>query len=67
MTNFRNVIDSSLLKYKIEKEENKWYQLCSSMNCIEDNQLAINYYKKSKFPKPEGENFIFFYGGQYLY
>ena len=37
------------------------------MDCVEDTQLAIDYFVKSEFPEAEGENFIFNYGGQYIF
>jgi len=37
------------------------------MDCLEDTQLAINYFVESDFPKAEGKDFIFNFGGQYIY
>ena len=46
----RNTVNSSLLKCEILAKDNLWYQLCSSMDCLEDTQLAINYFVDSDFP-----------------
>ncbi len=67
MSKFRNLLNDSLLKYKLLNATNNWYQICSSMDCLEDTQLVINYFVKSDFPKAEGKDFLFNYGGQYIY
>ena len=69
MTNFRVIFNNDVksLKNKILKDSNKWFQICSAMDCVEDTQLAIDYFVKSEFPEAEGENFIFNYGGQYIF
>ena len=63
----RNTVNSSLLRYEILTKDNLWYQLCSSMDCLEDTQLAIKYFVESDFPDAVGDKFVFIYGGQYIY
>lgn len=62
MSEFRNMLSNSLIKHKLLKTTNYWFQIHSSMDCVEDTQLAINYFKESDFPKDNGGKYIFIYG-----
>ncbi|MCK4311926.1 MAG: hypothetical protein KAW88_04250 [Candidatus Cloacimonetes bacterium] len=62
MKKFRSAINSSVIRYSILVDSNRWYQLCSAMDCIEDTQLSIEYYKNSNLPENNGGKYLFIYG-----
>ena len=62
ISKFRDIFSNSLLKRRLKETTNYWFQIHSSMDCVEDTQLAINYFKESDFPKNNGGKYFFIYG-----
>ena len=49
-------------KYSMSKNGNLWNKLCSSMDVVEDTELAIKAYLGRKEPKDEGLKYLYLYG-----
>ncbi len=42
ISKFRDILNNSLMKHRLLKTTNYWFQMCSSMDCVEDTQFAID-------------------------
>lgn len=49
-------------KFSISKDANLWNKLCSSLDVVEDTELAIKSYLSHKAPKDEGLKYLRLYG-----
>ena len=58
----RNLINNSRKQYVLLKNIKFWNQMCSSLDVIEDTNLAIDSYIKDDFPKSEGNKYLRVYG-----
>ena len=46
----------------LTQDQNNWSILCSSLDAIEDTELAINAYREMEFPSEDGGKYLFVYG-----
>ena len=49
-------------KFSMSKDGNSWNKLCSSLDVVEDTELAIKSYISHKEPKDEGLKYLHLYG-----
>ncbi len=50
------------VKRELQIDPNIWYQFCSSLDVIEDTQLAIDFFQEATSPNEEGEKYLRIYG-----
>ena len=62
LNKIRELINNPRNQYQLISNRKKWLKLCSSLDCIEDSQEAIESYKKSKFPLDVGKKYLYLYG-----
>ncbi len=62
MDRVRSFTASLRIQRILMKDAKRWYRLCSSMDTIEDSQLAIDAYRKIAWGKGEGRHYLFVYG-----
>ncbi|HEC88368.1 MAG TPA: hypothetical protein ENI52_03535 [Thermoplasmata archaeon] len=62
LNEIRELINKPINQYQLISNRKKWLKLCSSLDCIEDSQEAIESYKKSKFPLDVGKKYLYLYG-----
>lgn len=58
----RNYINETRKQYNLLKNKEYWNQLCSSLDTIEDCELAVTSYNDNKFSKEYGEKYLRLYG-----
>jgi hypothetical protein len=58
----RGFINKSRKQFNLLKNRKFWNQLCSSLDVIEDSDLAIDAYINSEFGKDDGEKYLRLYG-----
>ena len=58
----RKFINKPRKQYILLKNHKFWNQLCSSLDVIEDSDLAINAYLNMEFSKDDGEKYLRLYG-----
>jgi len=58
----RKFINNPRKQFSLLKNHKFWNQLCSSLDVIEDSELAINAYIDSEFAKDDGEKYLRLYG-----
>jgi len=58
----RNFINEPRKQFNLLKNPKFWNQLCSSLDVIEDSDLAIDAYINSEFGKDDGEKYLSLYG-----
>ena len=58
----RRFINKPRKQFNLLKNHKFWNQLCSSLDVIEDSDLAIDAYIDSKFAKDDGEKYLRLYG-----
>lgn len=62
MNEIRELINKPRKQYRLISNRKKWLKLCSSLDCIEDSQKAIESYKKARFPSDIGKKYLYLYG-----
>jgi len=62
----RLFINKPRIQYRLLKKRPLWFQLCSSLDTIEDTELAIDSYLSSEFEK-DGELYLAIYGLLFFY
>lgn len=58
----RNHINTHRYQSVLIEESNKWNQICSSLDVIDDTLVAIESYTNKEFPEDTGTQYIFVYG-----
>lgn len=58
----RDFINNPRRQYNLLKNKEYWNQLCSSLDVIEDCELAITAYKNTEFNKGDGDKYLKVYG-----
>lgn len=58
----RKFINKPRKQYILLKNHKFWNQLCSSLDVIEDSDLAIDAYLNMEFSKDDGEKYLRLYG-----
>lgn len=58
----RDLINNTRKKYALLENRKFWNQMCSSLDVIEDTDLAIDSYLNNDFPKGEGSKYLQVYG-----
>jgi len=58
----RKFINKPRKQYNLLKNHKFWNQLCSSLDVIEDSDLAIDAYLNMEFSKDDGEKYLRLYG-----
>jgi len=58
----RGFINKPRKQFNLIKNHKFWNQLCSSLDVIEDSDLAIDAYINSEFSKDDGEKYLRLYG-----
>ena len=58
----RKFINNPRKQFNLLKNHKFWNQLCSSLDVIEDSDLAINAYIDTEFAKDDGEKYLKLYG-----
>jgi len=58
----RDFINKPRKQFNLLKNRKFWNQLCSSLDVIEDSDLAIDAYINSEFGKDDGEKYLRLYG-----
>lgn len=58
----RDFINKPRKQFNLIKNRKFWNQLCSSLDVIEDSDLAIDTYINSEFGKDDGEKYLRLYG-----
>jgi len=58
----RDFINKPRKQFNLLKNHKFWNQLCSSLDVIEDSDLAIDAYINNEFAKSDGENYLRLYG-----
>lgn len=58
----RDHINTHRYQSVLIEESNKWNQICSSLDVIDDTLVAIESYTKKEFPEDIGTQYIFVYG-----
>jgi len=58
----RNFINKPRKRFNLLKNHKFWNQLCSSLDVIEDSDLAIAAYTNSEFSTDDGEKYLRLYG-----
>jgi len=58
----RGFINKPRKQFNLLKNRKFWNQLCSSLDVIEDSDLAIDAYINSEFSKDDGEKYLSLYG-----
>lgn len=62
MSRIRDRINNPIKQSRLIEEKENWNRLCSSLDVIEDTQSAIEYYKKTNFPRENGGKYLYIYG-----
>lgn len=58
----RELINTPRIQHALLKDQAMWNQLCSSLDVIEDTDLAIKAYSNIKPASTNGEKYLFLYG-----
>jgi len=58
----QDFINKPRKRFNLLKHRKFWSQLCSSLDVIEDSDLALNAYTNSEFGKDDGEKYLRLYG-----
>ena len=58
----RGFVNKPRKQFNLLKNHKLWNQLCSSLDVIEDSDLAIDAYLNRKFSKDDGEKYLRLYG-----
>jgi len=58
----RELINTPEVENILTQNTPEWNQFCSSLDTIQDTDIAIDSYKKMKFPKDMGRRYINLYG-----
>lgn len=58
----RGFITKPIKQFNLLKNHKLWNQLCSSLDVIEDSDLALSAYIDSKFEEDDGEKYLRLYG-----
>jgi hypothetical protein len=62
LQDIRGFINKPRKQFNLLKNRKFWNQLCSSLDVIEDSDLAIDAYINSEFGKDDGEKYLRLYG-----
>ncbi len=62
ISDVRDIINRPRKQSLLLKEKKVWNQLTSSMDVIQDTDIAIDSYLENEFPKDYGEKYIWIYG-----
>ncbi len=62
MTTVREYTNQPRKQYSLLRSHASWNMLCSSMDALEDTELAISAYVRSGFPAEDGEKYLLTYG-----
>ncbi|PKP61439.1 hypothetical protein CVT91_03255 [Candidatus Atribacteria bacterium HGW-Atribacteria-1] len=58
----RGFVNKPRKQFNLLKNHKFWNQLCSSLDVIEDSDLAIDAYLNREFSKDDGEKYLRLYG-----
>ena len=57
----RDIINNPRIQYTLLKNQGLWWQLCSSLDVIDDSDLAIAVYSDGKFGSSDGAKYLAVY------
>jgi len=62
ISQIRDLINKPRKQYLLLKNNRLWNQLCSSLDVVQDTDIAMEAYLRNAFPEGEGEKYIRVYG-----
>lgn len=62
ISEIRDVINKPRKQQLLLKDDRFWNQLCSSLDVIQDTDIALDDYMENDFPKSEGQKYLVVYG-----